>query len=224
MTHCSNVLGTVTPVREIVTLAHSRGIKVLVDGAQSVCHRDIDVRALDCDYFVCSGHKLGGPFGIGLLYCKEPLPPVIFGGGMVDVVTEAQTTFLSTLEAGTPNVSGAVGLAAAVAYRRGLPAEWQSHEAALLRRTEVLLAELPGVHILGSMPREGCLAFTLDGVTPLMRRQGWTRWGLPCALEITVRSRCIRYWEHPIRCVCLQPFIIPLRRSRQCSRVARLIT
>lgn len=178
VTHCSNVLGTVTPVREIVTLAHSRGIKVLVDGAQSVCHRDIDVRALDCDYFVCSGHKLGGPFGIGLLYCKEPLPPVIFGGGMVDVVTEAQTTFLSTLEAGTPNVSGAVGLAAAVAYRRGLPAEWQSHEAALLRRTEVLLAELPGVHILGSMPREGCLAFTLDGVTPFDAAAGLDQMGI----------------------------------------------
>lgn len=165
VTHCSNVLGTVTPIREIVSLAHSRGVKVLVDGAQSVCHRDIDVKGLDCDYFVCSGHKLGGPFGVGLLYCKEPLPPVAFGGGMVDVVTEAETSFLPTLEAGTPNVSGAVGLAAAITYRQKLPGGWQAHEAALLRRTETLLAEIPGTHILGGGPREGCLAITLDEVT-----------------------------------------------------------
>lgn len=164
VTHCSNVLGTVTPIREIVRLAHSRGIRVLVDGAQSVCHRDIDVQALDCDYFVCSGHKLGGPFGVGLLYCKEPLPPVVFGGGMVDVVAETGTTFLPTLEAGTPNVSGAVGLAAAIAYRQRLPEGWQAHESALLRRTETLLKEIPNVRILGSGPREGCLAFTLEGL------------------------------------------------------------
>ena len=166
VTHCSNVLGTVTPIREIIKLAHSRGIRVLVDGAQSVCHRDIDVQVLDCDYFVCSGHKLGGPFGVGLLYCREPLPPMIFGGGMVDVVTEAESTFLPTLEAGTPNVSGAVGLAAAIAYRKNLPEGWQAHEAALLRRTETLLREIPGVRIFGSSPREGCLAFTMEGLEP----------------------------------------------------------
>ncbi|MDD6023857.1 MAG: aminotransferase class V-fold PLP-dependent enzyme [Oscillospiraceae bacterium] len=166
VTHCSNVLGTVTPIREIVSLAHSRGIRVLVDGAQSVCHRDIDLQALDCDYFVCSGHKLSGPFGVGLLYCKEPLPPMIFGGGMVDVVTENETTFLPTLEAGTPNVSGAVGLAAAIIYRQNLPEGWQAHEAALLRRTETLLEEIPGVRIFGSSPREGCVAFTVEGLEP----------------------------------------------------------
>lgn len=166
VTHCSNVLGTVTPIREIIRLAHSRGIRVLVDGAQSVCHRAIDLQTLDCDYFVCSGHKLGGPFGVGLLYCREPLPPMVFGGGMVDVVTEKETTFLPTLEAGTPNVSGAVGLAAAIAYRKNLPVGWQAHEAALLRRTGTLLAEIPGVRILGRGPREGCLAFTVEGLEP----------------------------------------------------------
>lgn len=164
VTHCSNVLGTVTPIREIIRLAHSRGIRVLVDGAQSVCHRDIDVNTLDCDYFVCSGHKLGGPFGVGLLYCKEPLPPMAFGGGMVDTVMEDETTFLPTLEAGTPNVSGAVGLAAAIEYRKMLPEGWQAHETALLRRTETLLGEIPGVCILGGGPREGCLAFTVEGL------------------------------------------------------------
>ncbi len=166
VTHCSNVLGTVTPIREIVRLAHSRGVRVLVDGAQSVCHRDIDVNTLDCDYFVCSGHKLGGPFGVGLLYCKEPLPPMVFGGGMVDVVTEDAATFLPTLEAGTPNVSGAVGLAAAIEYRKKLPEGWQAHEAALLRRTETLLTEIPGLRMLGGGPREGCLAFTMEGLEP----------------------------------------------------------
>lgn len=166
VTHCSNVLGTVTPVEQITALAHSRGIRVLVDGAQSVCHREIDVKKLDCDFFVCSGHKLGGPFGVGLLYCKEPLPPTVFGGGMVDTVTEEETTFLSTLEAGTPNISGAVGLAAAVEYRKGLPKGWQAHEAALLKRTRTLLAEIPGVRILGTEPREGSLAFTVEGIAP----------------------------------------------------------
>ena len=165
ITHCSNVLGTVTPLEKIIPLAHSRGIQVLVDGAQSVCHRDIDVKALDCDYFVCSGHKLGGPFGVGLLYCKNPLPPMVFGGGMVDTVTETETSFLPTLEAGTPNVSGAVGLAAAIRYREQLSPGWQAHEAALLRRASTLLSELPGVHILGSGPHEGCLSLTLDGVS-----------------------------------------------------------
>lgn len=166
VTHCSNVLGTVTPVEKIVALAHSRGIQVLVDGAQSVCHREIDVKKLDCDFFVCSAHKLGGPFGIGLLYCKEPLPPVVFGGGMVDTVTENDTTFLPTLEAGTPNISGAVGLAAAVEYRKSLPKDWQAHEFALRKRTQTLLAEIPGIRILGTAPREGCLAFAMDGIEP----------------------------------------------------------
>ena len=164
VTACSNVLGTVTPLTQIISLAHSRGVKVLVDGAQAVCHRDMDLTELDCDYFALSGHKLGAPFGVGLLYCKEPLPPMAFGGGMVDVVTADQTTFLPTLEAGTPNVSGAVGLAAAMTYRKGLPEGWQAHEAALLHRTVTLLSEIPGVHILGSGPREGCLAFTLEGM------------------------------------------------------------
>ena len=165
VSQCSNVLGMPVPVEEIIRLAHSRGVRVLVDGAQAVCHRDVDVAAMDCDYYVCSGHKLGGPFGVGLLYCKEPLEPMVFGGGMVEHVTAEATTFLPTLEAGTPNVSGAVGLAAAVEYRRALPEGWQEHEAALLRRAETLLRELPGVHFVGSGPHEGCLSLTLDGVT-----------------------------------------------------------
>ncbi len=167
ITGCSNVLGTVPPLEKIIPLAHSRGIRVLVDGAQSVCHRDTDVTALDCDFFVCSGHKLGGPFGIGLLYCKTPIPPTVFGGGMVERVTEQDTEFLPTLEAGTPNVSGAVGLAAAIEYRATLPEGWQDHEAALLHRTRTLLAEIPGVRLLGPRDARGCLSFEIDGISPL---------------------------------------------------------
>ena len=98
----------------------------------------VNLTALDCDYYVCSGHKLGAPFGVGLLYCKQPLPPMVYGGGMVERVTAEKTTFLPTLEAGTPNVSGAVGLAAALEYRMQLPSGWQTHEAALLRHAETM--------------------------------------------------------------------------------------
>ena len=169
VSHCSNVLGTVTPVEALCRLAHSRGIRVLVDGAQSVCHRPIDVSVLDCDWFVCSGHKLGGPFGVGLLYAKEPMEPARFGGGMVDRVSVAGTSFAPpplSGEAGTPNVSGAVGLAAAIGFRQGLDEGWRTHEGALLARAEGQLSALPGVRILGSGPREGCLSFVIQGVQP----------------------------------------------------------
>lgn len=166
ITSCSNVIGTVTPVREICQIAHRKGIKVLVDGAQAVCHMDIDIKALDCDFFVCSGHKLGGPFGIGLLYCKEPMEPSLFGGGMVDTVTHQTTTFAKppfSGEAGTPHVSGAVGLAEAVRYRSALPEGWQAYEQALLSYAQTRLQEIPGIRLLGSGPRTGCLSFAADG-------------------------------------------------------------
>lgn len=169
VSHCSNVLGTVTPVEALCQLAHSRGIRVLVDGAQSVCHRPIDVSALGCDWFVCSGHKLDGPFGVGLLYAKEPLEPARFGGGMVDRVSVAETSFAPpplSGEAGTPHVSGAVGLAAAIRFRQDLDEGWRTHERALLAQAEAQLSALPGVRILGSGPREGCLSFVIQGVQP----------------------------------------------------------
>ena len=163
ISQCSNVLGMAIPLEQIIPMAHSRGIQVLVDGAQGACHMTVNLTALDCDYYVCSGHKLGAPFGIGLLYCKKKLPPMIYGGGMVDRVAVKDTTFLPTLEAGTPNVSGAVGLAAALKYRMELPEGWQTHEAALLRHAETMLGEIPGIHFLGSGTRVGCLSFTIDG-------------------------------------------------------------
>ena len=161
------MLGTVPPLEQIIPLAHSRGVKVLVDGAQLVCHRDVDVTDLDCDYFVFSGHKLGAPFGIGLLYCKEPLPPVVFGGGMVDTATEQSTSFLPTLEAGTPNVSGAAGLAAVIEFRAALPSEWQEYESQLLLRARTLLSEIPGVQILGPDAGMGCLSLVVDGASAM---------------------------------------------------------
>ena len=163
ISQCSNVLGMPIPLEQIIPMAHSRGIPVLVDGAQGACHMTVNLTALDCDYYVCSGHKLGAPFGIGLLYCKKKLPPMIYGGGMVDRVAVKDTTFLPTLEAGTPNVSGAVGLAAALRYRMELPEGWQTHEASLLRHAETMLGEIPGIHFLGSGTRVGCLSFTIDG-------------------------------------------------------------
>lgn len=164
ISQCSNVLGMAIPLEKIIPMAHSRGIPVLVDGAQGACHMSVNLTALDCDYYVCSGHKLGAPFGVGLLYCKQPLPPMVYGGGMVERVTAEKTTFLPTLEAGTPNVSGAVGLATALEYRMQLPSGWQTHEAALLRHAETRLREIPGIHFLGSGTRVGCLSFTVDGV------------------------------------------------------------
>lgn len=169
VTQCSNVLGTVNPIRELCCMAHERGIRVLVDGAQSICHEEIDVKKLDCDWFVCSGHKLGAPFGIGLLYCKDPMPPTLFGGGMVETVTETHTAFVRPplcWEAGTPNVSGAIGFAAAVRYRQALAIGWKEHEQTLMQRAEDLLAALPGVRILGTGPRMGCLSFCFDGIHP----------------------------------------------------------
>jgi len=119
---------------------------------------------------VCSGHKLGGPDGIGLLYSREPLPPVRFGGGMVERVTAEETTFVPAPlngEAGTPNVAGAAGLAAAIRYRLAFPPGWQEHERTLLARAAALLGAVPGVRVLGGGEREGCLSMTLDGVSPL---------------------------------------------------------
>ena len=163
ISQCSNVLGMPLPLDKIIPMAHSRGIPVLVDGAQGACHMPVEFTALDCDYYVCSGHKLGGPFGTGLLYCKTPLPPMVYGGGMVKRVTPEETTFLPTLEAGTPNISGAVGLAAALEYRMQLPDGWRLHETELLSYGESLLNDIPGIHILGSGPKIGCLSFTADG-------------------------------------------------------------
>ena len=127
VTHCSNALGTITPVKEIIRLAHEKGIPVLVDGCQAVPHMPVDVRDLDCDFYVFSGHKLYGPSGIGALYGKaallEAMPPYQGGGDMISTVTFEKTEYNiipHKFEAGTPNIAGAIGLGAAVDYVSGL--------------------------------------------------------------------------------------------------------
>lgn len=180
VSHCSNVTGMVNPVNELCAMAHSRGISVLVDGAQSVCHMIIDVTDMDCDFFVCSGHKLGAPYGTGLLYCKRPIPPVRFGGGMVDMAYDHAAIFSEfplSSEAGTPNVSGAAGLAAAIEYRQTLPPAWQDYEKTLLGYAAENLSKISGLAMLGGKESLGCLSFTIDGcnafdVAMLLDQQG----------------------------------------------------
>ena len=168
--HASNVLGTVNDVKGICALAHQSGAEVFVDGAQGICHLPVDVEELGCDYYAFSGHKLGAPFGIGALYARRSYPPVRYGGGMVEEVKDTVTTFAAPplgWEPGTPNVSGAVGLAGAVRFRRDLPQGWQEWEDRLLLRAEAGLAEIPGVRVLGKpQKRTGCLSFVLEGASP----------------------------------------------------------
>lgn len=168
--HSSNVLGTVNDIPALARLTHSAGGVLLVDGAQGICHEPVDVSALDCDYYAFSGHKLGGPFGIGALFSRRPLPAVRYGGGMVDQVLDQTTTFGPApmlWEAGTPNVSGAVGLARALQFRQNLPEGWQDWEHSLLERLEQGLAALDRVRVLGHpRRRSGCLSFTLEGASP----------------------------------------------------------
>ncbi|EED36889.1 cysteine desulfurase [Luminiphilus syltensis NOR5-1B] len=169
----SNALGTVNPVRRIIDSAHAVGARVMLDGAQAVTHFAIDVQALDCDFYAFSGHKLFGPTGIGVLWGKEELldamPPFMGGGEMIDVVSFSGTTF-NTLpfkfEAGTPNIAGAIGLAAAIEYFASIDLEAASvHEQMLLQHTLDLAGGIDGLRRIGQ-PREsvGIFSFVLDGV------------------------------------------------------------
>ncbi|HSB77945.1 MAG TPA: cysteine desulfurase [Candidatus Methylomirabilis sp.] len=171
--HVSNALGTVNPIGQIIELAHQRGVPVLVDGAQASPHMPVDVRALDCDFYAFSGHKLYGPTGIGALYGKaellEAMPPYQGGGDMISAVTFEKTVY-NTLphkfEAGTPHIAGVIGLAAAIEYvhRIGL-AQIAAHEADLLAYGTELLSAVPGLRIIGTAKEKaGVLSFVLDGI------------------------------------------------------------
>ncbi|MDR0660309.1 MAG: cysteine desulfurase [Prevotellaceae bacterium] len=169
----SNVLGTVNPVSDIIKLAHSYNIPVLVDGAQSVVHSKIDMQALDCDFFTFSGHKFYGPTGIGVLYAKEKwldvMPPYQYGGDMVATVTVEDTTFADLplkFEAGTANYIGAIGLGAAIGYLEGLGMEnIQQYEQELLQLAHKLADETAGMTVYGRTKRKaGILSFLLDGI------------------------------------------------------------
>jgi cysteine desulfurase/selenocysteine lyase len=174
-THVSNALGTVNPVAELAALAHRAGARVLVDGAQAVPRLPVDVRALGCDFYAFSGHKLYGPTGVGCLYGRrellEAMPPWQGGGDMISEVRFEKTTFAEVphrFEAGTPDIAGAVGLGAAIDYVRELGLERiAAHERELLRYGSELLAGVRGLRLVGTAPEKtGVLSFVLDGVHP----------------------------------------------------------
>lgn len=173
--HVSNALGTVLPVKRIVDAAHTHGAVVVVDGAQAVPHTKVDVRALGCDFYAFSGHKVYGPTGIGVLYGREELleamPPWQGGGDMILTVAFDKTTY-NTLpakfEAGTPNISGAVGLAAALDYVESLGLDAiAAHEHRLVELATQELQSIPGIQIVGTAPHKASIvSFTMDGVHP----------------------------------------------------------
>lgn len=173
--HVSNALGTVNPVAEIISIAHRRGIRVLVDGAQAVPHQTVDVAALDADFYAFSGHKMFGPTGIGVLYGKatllDSMPPYQGGGEMIKSVSFEKTTYNGLphkFEAGTPNIAGAVGLGAAVKYLNQFDRhELSSYEDQLLRYATEKLGSIESVRIVGTAKEKaGVLSFVMEHVHP----------------------------------------------------------
>ena len=173
--HVSNALGTVLPVKRIIEAAHAHGAVVLIDGAQAVPHTPLDVAALGADFYTFSSHKLYGPTGLGVLYGREALlqamPPWQGGGDMILTVSFEKSTFNELpykFEAGTPNISGAVGLAAALDYLEGLGLEAiGAHEDRLLQRATAELAQLPDIELIGTAAHKASvLSFTMKGVHP----------------------------------------------------------
>ncbi|MBT3359782.1 MAG: cysteine desulfurase [Rhodospirillales bacterium] len=175
VTHASNALGTIPPIKQIIDMAHAQGAHVLVDGAQGAAHLAVDVQAMDCDFYVFSGHKVYGPSGMGALYGKrallEAMPPWQGGGDMIESVTFERTTFAplpNKFEAGTPHISGASGLAAAIDYvtKIGLD-NIEAHEAALLAEATARVKEIPGIRIFGEARHKAAiLSFLIDGTHP----------------------------------------------------------
>jgi cysteine desulfurase/selenocysteine lyase len=173
--HVSNALGTINPVRQIIDLAHRWNVPVLLDGAQAVPHLPIDVRDLDCDFYVFSGHKLYGPTGIGVLYGKakllEAMPPYQGGGDMIRSVSFEKTTYNVLpykFEAGTPHIEGAIGLGAAVDYVNEIGMEAiAAHEQDVLAYATPRVAAVPGVRLIGTArEKAGVLSFVMDGIHP----------------------------------------------------------
>jgi cysteine desulfurase/selenocysteine lyase len=199
--HVSNVLGTIAPAREIAELAHAVGAIAVCDGAQSAPHFPVRFDELGVDFYACSGHKMGGPMGIGVLVGRRPLlermPPYMMGGDMIEFVYDERTTWNALphkFEAGTPNVAGAVGLAAAVDWLEaiGMPAV-REHERALVRTAYERLSAIEGVRIWGppAEERSGVISFSVEGVHPH-----------DLATVLDARHVCIRAGHH-----CAQPLM-----------------
>jgi cysteine desulfurase/selenocysteine lyase len=175
ITHVSNVLGTVNPIRAVTEIAHAAGARVLVDGAQAAPHLPVDVQALGCDFYALSGHKMYGPTGIGVLYGRrellEEMPPYQGGGDMILSVSFEKTVYNNApykFEAGTPNLVGAVGLGVAIDFLTGLDREaLAAHEHDLLAYGTEALLLVPGLRLVGTSPaKQSILSFVLDGVHP----------------------------------------------------------
>lgn len=171
----SNVLGTVNPIKTLAALAHQVGALILVDGAQSVPHMPVNVADLDCDFLAFSGHKMGGPTGIGVLYgkahCLEDTEPLLFGGEMIELVERDRATWAEVpakFEGGTPNIAGAIGLAAAIDFltKVGM-SDIAHHDQALAEEAYARLADIRGVDLYGPRaPRTGLVSFNVRGVHP----------------------------------------------------------
>ena len=173
--HMSNSLGTVNPVRQVVELAHKFDVPVLIDGSQAAYHMSVDVRALDCDFYVVTGHKLYGPTGIGVLYGRRSLldamPPYQGGGDMISSVTFERTTYNELphkFEAGTPHIAGAIGLGAAVDFIADVGfGAIAAHERQLLEYATTALSGVPGLRLIGTArEKASILSFVLEGVHP----------------------------------------------------------
>jgi len=202
ITHISNALGTINPVKEMIAMAHANDIPVLIDGAQSVAHMHVDVQDLDCDFFVFSGHKMYGPMGVGVLYGKEKwldkMPPWQFGGEMVDQVSLQETTFNQLpfkFEAGTPNVAGVLGLGAAIEFLNQTDlGKIGQHEYQLLDLAMEKLQFVQGIRFIGNAKnRAGVISFVVDGTHPtdigtLVDKMGVAvRTGHHCAQPVMTR-------------------------------------
>ena len=197
--HISNALGTINPIENMINLAHEYGAKVLIDGAQATSHTSVDVKKLDCDFYVFSGHKLFGPTGIGVLYGKEDLlekmPPYQGGGDMIKMVTMKETQYNELphkFEAGTPNISGVIGLGAAIDYVIKIGLEnIGNHEKQLLDYANQMASEITGLKFIGTAKNKtSILSFTLDGIHPhdvgtILNNEGIAiRTGHHCAMPV----------------------------------------
>jgi cysteine desulfurase/selenocysteine lyase len=204
MTHVSNALGTITPVREMIAIAHEHGVPVLVDGAQAAPHLKVDVQDLDCDFYAFSGHKLCGPTGIGVLYGKasllERMQPFKGGGDMILSVTFEKTTYAqipAKFEAGTPPIGEAITLGAAIDYLTAIGLDRiASHETDLLDYATDCFNRLPGVRLIGTAEKKAAvLSFAVEGVHPhdvgsLLNDDGVAiRTGHHCAQPVMQRFR-----------------------------------
>ena len=202
--HLSNALGTILPIRRICEVAHARGVPVLVDGAQAAPRMPVDVRALGCDFYALSGHKMYGPSGVGVLYGKtellEAMPPYQGGGDMIRSVTFEKTTYNALpykFEAGTPNIAGGIAFGAALDYVRDIGLEAiEAHERDLLRYATEAMQRIPGLTVIGTArEKAGVLSFVLDGVHPhdigtVLDREGIAiRTGHHCAQPVMDRFK-----------------------------------